>query len=127
MPLKTTKSQTRIKSVNSDRPSESNSTQAKKDSSSDSEYNPFDQQIYDRRKEKGKVVMIINEQDISHYSKKSKRSTKRKVSFMSPSCNTSHSSGIAKKILLALKANLWRSWRIKKLMLPKRIPKSNLL
>lgn len=61
VPLETTKFETRTKFVKSDWPSDLDPPQTKKDCSSDLEYDPFDQQICDRRKEKGKAIMSINE------------------------------------------------------------------
>ncbi|KAA0025182.1 hypothetical protein E5676_scaffold202G002150 [Cucumis melo var. makuwa] len=83
---------------NSDKHSYSNPTKAKNDSSSDSEYDPLEQKLKEKWKEKGKTILVINDQDPSHHSKKSKRISERKVSFLSPGCNSSFSSDLNKNI-----------------------------
>lgn len=94
------KNQDGINTQRSDKTTNSDHTLAKKDSSSDSKCDPFDQISEEKGKEKGKAVMSINEQDLSHCSKRSKRTSKRKVSFLSPSGNTSHGSGYSKRKIL---------------------------
>ncbi|TYK04225.1 hypothetical protein E5676_scaffold24967G00330 [Cucumis melo var. makuwa] len=98
IPSRTTKSRGDYSYLNSDKHSISNHTQAKKDNSSEFEYDPFDYQLCEKRKEKRKAILIINDQDHGHYSKRSKRMSKRKVSFLSPGYNHSHSSNMDKNI-----------------------------
>ncbi|KAA0026125.1 hypothetical protein E5676_scaffold263G00270 [Cucumis melo var. makuwa] len=98
IPQGTTKSRGDYSYLNSDKHSISNHTQAKKNNSSEFEYDPFDQQLCEKRKEKGKAILIINDQDHDHYFKRSKRICKRKVFFLSPGCNHSHSSIMDKNI-----------------------------
>ncbi|KAA0040385.1 hypothetical protein E5676_scaffold460G00060 [Cucumis melo var. makuwa] len=69
-PPETTKSRGDYNYLNSDKHSISNPTQAKKNNSSESEYDLFDQQLSEKRKEKAKVMLIINDQDHCHYSKR---------------------------------------------------------
>ncbi|KAA0035247.1 LINE-1 retrotransposable element ORF2 protein [Cucumis melo var. makuwa] len=98
IPLESTRTRGDYSFLNSDKHSVSNHTQAKKNNSSESEYDPFDQQLSERRKEKGKVILLINDQDHGHYSKRSKRISNRKVSFLSPGCIQSYSSNTEKNI-----------------------------
>lgn len=92
------------KTVKADKTSNLDPTQAKKDNSTDSDLNSMDLKILEKRREKGKAIMIINEKDHSNHSKNSKCSSKRKVSFFSPQTTLSHNSGIANKRQLRFKS-----------------------
>ncbi|KAA0047997.1 hypothetical protein E6C27_scaffold385G00620 [Cucumis melo var. makuwa] len=102
IPPENSKNQSDSKQSKPDKTSDSNPTYAKKNSSSESEYDPFDQNSDDRRKEKGKAILSTYDQDICNYSTKSKRSAKRKVSFKSPGGYSSHSSDFRKRQNLSI-------------------------